>query len=441
MFKRSSSTAIAFEAKRVLWHQIGCFCVVKLTLQQGPKSKDPKVVKPVVCQAADYARLHLSARPFQLFSVALLIFGSEFCVAIFDRAGALFSPIHDMWEDTEIFIRVIRSLTCHLSPVELGQDPTVTTLPDQQHEIWRNQTKDLGREAPKDFPTFVITMGGLSSPSWHTIGLPIWTSVSLLGRGTSVWLVRENGAGPVLVLKNTWRSASRISESMIYGSIHGNHPALAELHQGQDVLFPGEQRYITARNLRSLALGDEIDGDVFLHRLLFKSRGRPLWEYRSEKELLQGIRAALSGTCRLYYRSLLWMTSLRPAHEFLCDQGILHRDVSAGNIMLPAETPPEAGAEGFLMDLEFARIKRSSLGTRTFTVLPVRTPSGDITAPTIRSHTIFGPDVMRGAVMTVRLPRCHAAVDLLKITVTVGNRTVHGCGNLAGHLYRKSYRA
>ena len=43
------------------------------------------------------------------------------------------------------------------------------------------------------------------------------------------------------------------------------------------------------------------------------------------------------------------MTSLRPAHEFLCDQGILHRDVSAGNIMLLAITPPEAGCRGFYL--------------------------------------------------------------------------------------------
>jgi hypothetical protein len=251
-------------------------------------------VKPVVCQAADYARLHLSARPFQLFSVGLLIFGAKFCVAIFDRAGVMFSPIHDMWEDTETFVRVIRSLTCQLSSVELGQDPTVTILPDPQHEAWRNQTKDLGRETPKDFPTFVITMGGPSGPSWYTIGLPIWTSVSLLGRGTSVWLVREDGTGPVLVLKNTWRSASRVSESMIYGSIDGDHPALAKLHQGEDVLFPGEQRYITSGNLRDPAIEKKIEGDVFLHRLLLKSRGRPLWEYRSEKENTRGTQRYVS---------------------------------------------------------------------------------------------------------------------------------------------------
>jgi hypothetical protein len=168
LFECSSSTAIASKSKRVLWRQTRGFCEVKPTLRQRPKSQDPKVVKQLVCQAADYTRLHLSARPFQLFSVGLLIFGSEFCVAIFDRAGVLFSLIYDMWEDTEIFIRVIRSLTCHLSSVELGQDPTVTILPDQQHEIWRNQTKDLSREAPKNFPTFVITIGGPCSPSWHS---------------------------------------------------------------------------------------------------------------------------------------------------------------------------------------------------------------------------------------------------------------------------------
>ncbi|KAF8191385.1 hypothetical protein BJ912DRAFT_925336 [Pholiota molesta] len=328
IFDRTVPTS---EHKGVLWCEIGGFCEVKPTPQQGPKpSKDPKVVKPLVLQAADYTRLHISV---------------------------LFSPIHDMWNDTKTFIRVIRALTCHLSPVELGQDPTVTILPNEQHILWRIKTKDFGRWAPEDFPTFVITSGGRT---WYTVGLPIWTSVSLLGRGTSIWLVRANGTGPVFVLKNTWRSVARLSESVIYGSVIGHHPALAKLHLGEDVCFPGEERYITTDNLRGPNLEDEIEGEgVILHRLILESRGRPLWEYRSEKELLEGIRAAVS------------------AHEFLCEQGILHRDISAGNIMLPAETPSEAGAEAFLMDLEFAHIKRSSLDTTTTTVVPpVRAPGG-----------------------------------------------------------------
>lgn len=72
---------------------------------------------------------------------------------------------------------------------------------------------------------------------------------------------------------------------MIYGSIHGDHPPLPELHQEEAVLFPGEQRYITAHNLRSPDLGNKIDGDIFLYRLLLTRRGPPIREYRSEKEL------------------------------------------------------------------------------------------------------------------------------------------------------------
>jgi hypothetical protein len=76
-----------------------------------------------VTQSADYARLFMSARPLMLFCVGILIFGTEFCVGIFDRDGVTFSPAYDMFQDTETFIRVVRSLACNLSIQELGFDP------------------------------------------------------------------------------------------------------------------------------------------------------------------------------------------------------------------------------------------------------------------------------------------------------------------------------
>lgn len=44
-------------------------------------------------------------------------------------------------------------------------------------------------------------------------------------------------------------------------------------------------------------------------------------------------------------------------HEKLCQQGILHRDISAGNILL-AVGVAEEGKEGFITDLEFARLRQ-----------------------------------------------------------------------------------
>ncbi|GJJ15479.1 hypothetical protein Clacol_009757 [Clathrus columnatus] len=103
---------------------------LKTTSVQGPKpAKQGDTVKAIVSQAADYARLHLTCRPFQLFSIGLLIFGKQFCVAIFDRDGVQFSPIHDLWDNLDILIRIIRRMTHEMSPVDLGQDPNVNILP------------------------------------------------------------------------------------------------------------------------------------------------------------------------------------------------------------------------------------------------------------------------------------------------------------------------
>ena len=54
----------------------------------------------IVAQAADYARLHMSSHPFTIFSVGLVVFGSDFRLAIFD-CGIMFSLIKDIWTESD----------------------------------------------------------------------------------------------------------------------------------------------------------------------------------------------------------------------------------------------------------------------------------------------------------------------------------------------------
>ena len=63
-----------------------------------------------------------------LFCLGILIFGTEFCVGIFDRDGVTFSPIYDMFEIIDVFVRFTRSLAYELSIRDLGFDPTVRVL-------------------------------------------------------------------------------------------------------------------------------------------------------------------------------------------------------------------------------------------------------------------------------------------------------------------------
>jgi hypothetical protein len=53
--------------------------VIKPSKKQGPKPATAGTIPPIVAQCFDYARLFMSAHPFMLFCVGILIFGWEFC--------------------------------------------------------------------------------------------------------------------------------------------------------------------------------------------------------------------------------------------------------------------------------------------------------------------------------------------------------------------------
>ena len=166
-----------------LWRDRDTFGEVKPLKKQGPKPVIAGMIPPIVTQSADYACLFMSAQPLMLFCVGILIFGTEFCVGIFDHDRVTFSPTYDKFQDIEMFICVVRSLACNLSIQELGFNPTVRVLTDMGAQKLTGNTGG--------YPHAVAPSGGNGRRKWCTIGPPIWTSLSFLGRGTNVWLVRE----------------------------------------------------------------------------------------------------------------------------------------------------------------------------------------------------------------------------------------------------------
>ncbi|KAF7427771.1 hypothetical protein PC9H_006986 [Pleurotus ostreatus] len=157
------------------WIDVDWLVAIKAREDQGVVATGT-TISEVVLQAADYARLPLSCRFFQLFSVALLVFGPKFMVGIFDRDGVSLSPIFDFCDGGigfKTFIRVVRRLVSpRLSDVDLGRDPTAIPLRDSPdlHNDNRNLAVTLG--VSPDFPPYAR---GSSQP---------WSMEQLLRNGS-----------------------------------------------------------------------------------------------------------------------------------------------------------------------------------------------------------------------------------------------------------------
>ncbi|KAH9884404.1 hypothetical protein C8Q73DRAFT_362168 [Cubamyces lactineus] len=339
--------------------QCPAFIEVKLSPKACPTSHDGVHVKRTLVQGADYARLILANRPHQLYAYGMFICGDIFCVAIHDRCGIVVSPDTRLTdpEGLELFVRIIAGLTWELSPQELGLDPTVTLTPGYT----------FYEPLPSKFPRFQVN---IDQAKFETVGPPLWQSFSLLGRGTSVFYAISLDENIPVILKTAWHTPGRQAEAQVYEDIKDatvragiEYPrGMAELLTGGDVklLVEGTLRPVTVSMLRksSSLQPPTKDGinDRVLHRVALRTVGKPLWKWSSLLEFASALLDVVK------------------AHKALSAIGILHRDISPGNVLIRVEAklteetrlrprsielkePPHDEIGGFLADFEFASIK------------------------------------------------------------------------------------
>ncbi|KAJ7163145.1 hypothetical protein C8R46DRAFT_1352926 [Mycena filopes] len=185
-----------------------------------------------------------------------------------------------------------------------------------------------------------------------TIGSAIWTSDGLFGRGTQVYRAilekdLKTPNPPVYALKDAWRQRCRRPEIDFYDVINkyceeNNITGMAECHGSLDL---------------SVSPAPPITWDTSLHQ----TRSTPADNSMLERCHMRSLLTPIGTRLELFPSTKALVGALHTAiqhHETACKAGVLHRDVSDGNVLLQ-EGPEEP--QGFLLDWDYAEFTPQGL--------------------------------------------------------------------------------
>ncbi|KAF6765507.1 hypothetical protein DFP72DRAFT_797956, partial [Ephemerocybe angulata] len=267
-----------------------------------------------------YTREIFLQQPNRIFVRTLIVTEKHIRLIQFDRAGALYSPLINYHANPDILIRLIAGLSS-TTEEELGLDTSVW---------W--ETID-GRKAPGYIMVYHPVTKERTFYRMRSAD-PFLARDDLCERGTRMWDVKDD-EGAQLLVKDAWIEEWKTPEYVHLSKVVGVE-GVQQLVIYEDGTSHG--MYGEIKNFRPECTSPKqwFQNKSF-QRVVTVRYGEPMDSYKSktEAEIIAAFHDAIA------------------AHERLLDSGILHCDISLGNILFGGENAPE-GLRGILIDLDYA---------------------------------------------------------------------------------------
>ncbi|EJF59159.1 hypothetical protein DICSQDRAFT_89632, partial [Dichomitus squalens LYAD-421 SS1] len=347
------------------WWTVSMTIEAKATEEQDPFGKQGQVHVDTVTQLAISARNLLFAHGFcYVFMIGL--YGHSARIVRFDRSSAVVSKRFNYRERPDLLQRFFwRLVHPIIGDTLVGSDPNVRPLTSNETQWVSGQLEKLqwgmtitDEELRKGRKVMVPESDAHDAKTRDFILFDlIDVNPRLFSRATMVWLAiedtREHSLDPscedpppkLVVFKETWRQIIRRPEShfyerlseipddvrtglpkMLYGSDVGKREVEAWKAAGGHFPYEADSSHKHIARERSLV------------RLVVNAVGRPLKCFRSTRELVEATRDAIEG------------------HREAWEVGVLHRDVSTGNILISERA--EERFRGFLHDFDYSSMTK-----------------------------------------------------------------------------------
>ncbi|KAI0296733.1 hypothetical protein B0F90DRAFT_1014957 [Multifurca ochricompacta] len=291
---------------------------------------------------------------FRVFSFSVALFGETGRLLRWDRSGAIFTESFNWASQPDTLLEFLWRFN-FLSDVDRGHDTTVTSVPDEEAEVALSKLKTYrGLEKIKkaDLHKILVRDDRAADGELRHYIAPcaVWCSGALIGRSTSGYIAYDITSTELVYIKDYWRNDfPRIQkEADVYRVLHDAQvPNIPSLGPAGDVpLSPEHANSVSfaAQRTRTQDYVETPEGEDEWHssqqhlephvhyRLVLETIGRPLDTFKSTRQLCEAIRDAIVAHSVAYEKA-----------------GILHRDVSAGNILIS-----ETGS-GILIDWHLSK--------------------------------------------------------------------------------------
>ncbi|KAJ2913154.1 hypothetical protein MD484_g7261, partial [Candolleomyces efflorescens] len=300
-------------SKSIGYSNIAAVFEVKLSTQEWSDQEE-------ILQLAVYARQLFIQQPNRHFVRALIVTERSFRLFHFDRSGVQYTGELDIHgpENAALFVRLVLGL-CSLKECDIGLDESV----EWKVVSGRKLSGTLRARGERD----EIVTYSLANVD------PTLFSYDLCGRGITSWQVVDPVTGEMLLVRDMWRSESRLSEDF-YLELARGLPGIVqmvsfEFKRGETAQF---RKYSGAPDPSSLG------HNRIATRIILDTHGKSIQYFTSAIELLYALFDTVTG------------------HKQLLLKEALHRQVTLNNIMLgrPGALP---GNRGGLIGLDMAKKK------------------------------------------------------------------------------------